>query len=404
MPYSYDKFKLEVRDHIIQEISFSRNCRILDVGPGAGTYSDLTELQMDCVEIYEPYVEMYGLKNKYGKVIIGDVTEMELHGKYDYVILGDVLEHIKINQAVNLIDGFSKSGIKCLVAVPYQTEQGEYEGNVYETHHQPDLTPEIMSSRYPSLKLLYGDSSYGYYINYEPKKYPVLFVMTGRRMDLFRRTMGSLVDRNLDIRNKFKSVWLIDDRSSEPDRSEMNIMMKSFFGDKFNSVFLNSDIPFEWVEKYNMMSKFTDEDDYIFLLEDDWECKGHLNINDHINYLDLNPDINQISMADPLWIQNDEIKSENEGSPIYWKNPWPGSFRHPYKYENGNCVWSEGNIKNYTNNPSLIRAKTFHENKFEKIKNFEGEFADRSNLKGHVFTKISVFEHIGSYSSLINSL
>jgi hypothetical protein len=55
---------------------------------------------------------------------------------------------------------------ECLVAIPYTMEQGEHEGNIYETHHQPDLTNEIFLERYPCMKLLYKDDGYGYYINY----------------------------------------------------------------------------------------------------------------------------------------------------------------------------------------------------------------------------------------------
>jgi len=43
-------------------------------------------------------------------------------------------------------------------------KQGEYFGNKYETHHQPDLTPEVMSIRYPKLKMIYSNNEYGYYI------------------------------------------------------------------------------------------------------------------------------------------------------------------------------------------------------------------------------------------------
>jgi len=53
-----------------------------------------------------------------------------------------------------------------MIAVPFLYEQGEWEGNVYETHHQPDLTPAIMQERYPELNLLIGDNAYGYYVNY----------------------------------------------------------------------------------------------------------------------------------------------------------------------------------------------------------------------------------------------
>ena len=44
-------------------------------------------------------------------------------------------------------------------------EQGEVYGNIYEKHHQSDLTPDVMKKRYPELKFLIGDDEHGYYIN-----------------------------------------------------------------------------------------------------------------------------------------------------------------------------------------------------------------------------------------------
>lgn len=55
-------------------------------------------------------------------------------------------------------------------------EQGEHEGNIHETHLQPDLTPKIMEDRYPELELLYGSEYYGYYINKKPK-YEKAFIL-----------------------------------------------------------------------------------------------------------------------------------------------------------------------------------------------------------------------------------
>ncbi len=85
---------------------------------------------------------------------------------YDYIILGDILEHIVLEDAQKLISDISNNYVKCLVAVPYMFEQGEWYGNIHETHLQPDLTPDNMIIRYPELKHLIGNEFYGYYINY----------------------------------------------------------------------------------------------------------------------------------------------------------------------------------------------------------------------------------------------
>jgi hypothetical protein len=165
MPYSSTAFKEEIKRHILSNIP--AHTKMLDVGPGAGTYGLLlgSYFSMDGLEIYEPYVDKFKLNSIYNKIIIGNVLAFDFTG-YDYIIMGDILEHLPKYEAINLIGRINSAGKKCLIAVPYLYEQGEYDGNVHEIHHQPDLTHEIFLERYPSMHLLYKDEGYGYYINY----------------------------------------------------------------------------------------------------------------------------------------------------------------------------------------------------------------------------------------------
>lgn len=163
MPYSYGYYKQDIRNHFLEKIDY--NSKILDVGPGSGTYCKLLspEYKMDALEIWEPYVDMFKLKDVYQNVIIGDVRHFDMSG-YDYIILGDILEHLSIEDATMVLESISDK--KYLVAVPYLFEQGEEFGNIHETHLQPDLTEEIMISRY-GLNKLFSNDKYGYFINYE---------------------------------------------------------------------------------------------------------------------------------------------------------------------------------------------------------------------------------------------
>jgi len=165
MPYSYDYFKIEVANHIIKKIP--HNSKILDVGAGSGKYGGLLRynFHIDALEIYEPYIEQFNLKDIYQNVHIGNILEFNID-KYDYIIMGDILEHLKVKDAHDLLIKIHFGGKKCLVAIPYKMEQGEVNGNVYETHLQPDLTHEIFLFRYPMMKELYRNNEYGYYINY----------------------------------------------------------------------------------------------------------------------------------------------------------------------------------------------------------------------------------------------
>lgn len=172
MPTSYPIYKDSVRNWFLQNVPLDTT--ILDIGAGCGTYSDLIRgygYKMDAVEIWEPYIKQYDLKNKYGWVYEENVLKMPLDvlGAYDFYILGDVLEHMSVEDAQWLMNFLKIKGKQYLVAIPYVMEQGEYEGNVHETHLQPDLTPENMLERYPDLELLYGNNYYGYYTNKKQK-------------------------------------------------------------------------------------------------------------------------------------------------------------------------------------------------------------------------------------------
>ena len=165
MPKSYKAFKDDIKKWLEPRISGD----VLDVGPGIGTYSDLLSINnIDAVEIFKPYIKKYHLIDKYRYVYNMDIMEFDHFERYEWVILGDVLEHIKVEDAQFLINKITKVGCKCLVAVPYLFHQGESEGNIYEIHHQFDLTPRIMLERYPELEHLIGNIHYGYYVNFLP--------------------------------------------------------------------------------------------------------------------------------------------------------------------------------------------------------------------------------------------
>lgn len=172
MPTSYPLYKDLVRNWVLNNIPL--NAKILDIGAGCGTYSDLLRgygYKMDAIEIWKPYIDKYELKKKYDVVYHKNILAIDfvILDKYDFFILGDVLEHLTVEEGQLLMLFLKQNKKKYIVAVPYQMEQGEYEGNTHETHLQPDLTPDIMKQRYPDLELLYGNNYYGYYINKKVK-------------------------------------------------------------------------------------------------------------------------------------------------------------------------------------------------------------------------------------------
>ena len=152
--------------HIIK--TQPQSSKILDAGAGSGKYGAMLRIwfnNIDALEIFEPYIEQFKLKEIYNNVHIGNIIDFDID-MYDYIIMGDILEHLSIEDAHNLLTKIHLGGKKCLIAIPYTMEQGEVNGNIYETHLQPDLTHEVFLFRYPMMKELYRNFEYGYYINY----------------------------------------------------------------------------------------------------------------------------------------------------------------------------------------------------------------------------------------------
>ena len=172
MPHSYSYFKQDVKNYILEHIPLES--KILDIGAGCGTYSDLLRnygYKIDAVEIWEPYINQFNLKDKYDHVYNEDVIKMPIKTleSYDFYILGDCLEHLSIEDAQWILNFLRLKSKKYLIAIPYEMFQEEYEGNKYETHLQPDLSPAVMETRYPELQLLYANQYYGYYVNKKQK-------------------------------------------------------------------------------------------------------------------------------------------------------------------------------------------------------------------------------------------
>jgi hypothetical protein len=167
MPYSFDYYKEEVKLHIMRNVP--NYAKVLDVGAGSGKYGVMLGHyfgKIHALEIYEPYIDKFDLHSIYTTIFCADILDFDI-SEYDYIILGDIVEHLELKVAQELLSYINNSGKKCLVAIPYQMEQGEVDGNIYEKHLQSDLTENNFIERYPYMRLLFNNDLYGYYVNYE---------------------------------------------------------------------------------------------------------------------------------------------------------------------------------------------------------------------------------------------
>jgi hypothetical protein len=164
MPTSYIDFKEDIKNYIYS--NFDKNIKILDIGPGQGTYSDLlTDYKnIDCVEVYKPYVQKFNLKQKYKNVYVSNILDFEFD-HYDVIIMGDILDHIDVKDSKKLISKLYNKCDEIIVSVPYLADFNHLydEPNRNELHIQVDLTSIIMYSRFPELKLRWENNRIGVY-------------------------------------------------------------------------------------------------------------------------------------------------------------------------------------------------------------------------------------------------
>lgn len=136
MPWSAD----ENRDWVLSHVR--KTDRVLDVGAGAGIWSDLLRprvSEISAVEIFEPYIERFGLEQKYDKIYVGDFKDLVIpYGYFNTVILGDVLEHFEMEDALKVWEKsrlIAGPGGKVLLSTPIvDWPQGPEEGNIHEAH------------------------------------------------------------------------------------------------------------------------------------------------------------------------------------------------------------------------------------------------------------------------------
>lgn len=153
---TYDWGGLLVRQAIRDE--FTPDTPILDVGAGWGKYRDLLPEYsfMDACEAWRQNIRDENLWRRYRYVHAEPIQSVidDVEDSYDVLIFGDVLEHLPVRDAQTVIRKAAFWATEILVVVPYLFEQGEEHGNRWERHEQPDLTPEVMASRFPQLQLI----------------------------------------------------------------------------------------------------------------------------------------------------------------------------------------------------------------------------------------------------------
>ena len=145
MPSSSFGGKFIIIRNVLQLIDdgvFEQVGTVLDVGAGQGTYFDYLAHNMPgyswiALEAFEPYVETYGLREKYDDVIVGDFREFSFidTDEVDIVFLGDVLEHMSKEDALECVNKAKHRSTLTVISIPIgDWPQEAVNDNPFEEH------------------------------------------------------------------------------------------------------------------------------------------------------------------------------------------------------------------------------------------------------------------------------
>ena len=162
MPFSSENGKRYIKD-IVSRVPHGK---ILDIGCGCGTYAKMfPHADLTGVEIWQPYVEKYGLENLYGKLIIADATTWTSDDHYDVAFAGDVLEHMSVDDAQKLMGHLKGCADTVVVSIPIgYYPQGEFDENPHEAHVTDNWTDEEVRRVFGEPTLSHIDGEIGVYI------------------------------------------------------------------------------------------------------------------------------------------------------------------------------------------------------------------------------------------------
>ena len=155
MPHSDERLRPWILDELWRQTDGGRDPdffrSIVDVGAGAGTWLDflrphMPDARFTAIEVWEPYLTAYSLRERYDEVILGDAREVALPAA-DLYIFGDVLEHMPAPDAVRLWDRAREVASWLVINLPVRRyEQGALHGNPHEVHVHHWDTASVLES------------------------------------------------------------------------------------------------------------------------------------------------------------------------------------------------------------------------------------------------------------------
>lgn len=152
MPWSETGRRPWVLSQLRQRGALDDIFSVVDAGAGSGGWHTFLAPSLPgaiwtVIEIHEPYITRFRLRERYGHVMPFDLRDLDPFPRADLVIFGDVLEHMVAADAVTVWNRAREASrwlVLALPVLPYP--QGEVEGNPHEAHlHDWDI-PSVLES------------------------------------------------------------------------------------------------------------------------------------------------------------------------------------------------------------------------------------------------------------------
>jgi len=219
MPHSTNIFKQEIVDFVKNK--FNKTSTVLDIGAGCGTYADFFRNHfygMDGVEIFEPYVDQFALREKYKNLFVQDATTFDFN-YYDLIIVGDILEHIEESKGIKFIEHIYEKCNDLIIGIPFNSEQGVHYDNEYEIHLQPNLTNESFLEKYKGFRPLCIRYDYGIYIKDNQSNKKLDIVLDSTQLD-FENIKQQLENQYQDC----KVISYLKDKTQKLSKSKLTVV------------------------------------------------------------------------------------------------------------------------------------------------------------------------------------
>jgi len=170
MPYSSVSGKAWSERIIKRLIRNCTNNSILDIGAGAGNYSDLLKPKLStteftALEVWKPYISQFNLESKYAQIIKEDVRKFTPEKTYGITLLGDILEHMTKEEAIEVYNRLLQFSEFILISIPIiDYPQDEYLGNPYEKHVKDNWSHDEVMNSFDNITLSCIENEIGVYV------------------------------------------------------------------------------------------------------------------------------------------------------------------------------------------------------------------------------------------------